>query len=132
MNEALQILVVDDEPIVGKRLKPILEKSGYRVEVCQSGLEALNRLEHTGFDIVVTDVRMDDLDGLELLARVTAASPATKVVVITGFATVELAREALAKGAFDFLAKPFKPDDLRAVVKKAVAQIRRERQVTDA
>ena len=127
MDESLRILVVDDESIVGKRLKPILEKSGYLVDVCESGTAALERLAASSFDIVVTDVRMDDVDGLQVLARVMATSPATKVIVITGYATVELAREALTKGAFDFLAKPFKPDDLRAVVRKAFKQIQTER-----
>ncbi len=131
MDESLRILVVDDEAIVGKRLKPILEKSGYQVEVCESGTAALERLAAASFDIVVTDVRMDDVDGLQVLARVMATSPATKVIVITGYATVELAREALTKGAFDFLAKPFKPDDLRTVVRKAVEQIQTERAAAD-
>ncbi len=126
MNDPLRILVVDDEAIVGKRLKPILEKSGYQVDVCESGTLALERLSEKTFDIVVTDVRMDDVDGMQVLARVLATSPSTKVIIITGYATVELAREALTKGAFDFIAKPFKPDDLRGVISKAVAQLEAE------
>ncbi len=131
MNDPLRILVVDDESIVGKRLKPILEKSGYQVDVCESGTAALERLAEKTFDIVVTDVRMDDVDGLQVLARVLATSPSTKVIIITGYATVELAREALTKGAFDFIAKPFKPDDLRAVIRKAVKQLEADAASTD-
>lgn len=119
MPDPLSIMVIDDEPIVGKRLKPALEKSGYIVEVFESGTDALQRIEQKVFDIVVTDVRMDDIDGIEVLARVSAKSPRTKVIIITGYATIELAREALAKGAFDFIAKPFKPNDLREVILKA-------------
>lgn len=119
MPDPLSIMVIDDEPIVGKRLKPALEKSGYTVEVFESGADALQRIEQKVFDIVVTDVRMDDIDGIEVLARVSAKSPRTKVIIITGYATIELAREALAKGAFDFIAKPFKPNDLREVILKA-------------
>ena len=78
------------------------------------------------FDIVVTDIRMDEVDGLEVLEHVSAHSKNTKVIIITGYATVEVAREALAKGAFDFIAKPFKPNDLRAIIEKAAKQLKQE------
>ena len=64
---------------------------------------------------MVTDIRMEDIDGIEILEKVKARSDHTKVIMITGYATVEVAREALGKGAFDFIAKPFKPNDLREV-----------------
>ena len=120
MNEqSLQILILDDEPIVGKRLRTALEKSGYAVEVFEDSRVALQRLGEKEFDIIVTDVRMEEVDGIQVLEHVLERSVRTKVIVITGYATVEVAREALAKGAFDFIAKPFKPDDLRQVIKKA-------------
>ncbi len=117
-------MVIDDENIVGKRLKPALEKGGDTVETFEDGRKALERFGEAPFDIVVTDIRMDGIDGLEVLEQVLARSSATKVIIITGYATVEVAREALAKGAFDFIAKPFKPADLRAVIEKAAARIR--------
>jgi len=120
-------MVVDDEPIVGKRLKPALEKGGYVVEVFESGGDALRRLEGKDFDIVVTDVRMEDVDGIQVLEHVLARSDRTKVIIITGYATVEVAREALAKGAFDFIAKPFKPNDLRVIIERAAEALRAER-----
>jgi DNA-binding NtrC family response regulator len=120
MNDSLSILVLDDEPIVGKRLRAALEKNGYAVEVFEDSRAALRRLDEREFDIVVTDVRMEEVDGIQVLEHVLERSKRTKVVVITGYATVEVAREALAKGAFDFIAKPFKPDDLRQVIQKAV------------
>ncbi len=123
MESSLSVLVLDDEPIVGKRLKPALEKQGYLVEVFEDGRSALARLREHAFDIVVTDVRMDDVDGIQVLEAVQAMSARTRVIIITGYATVELAREALAKGAFDFIAKPFKPDDLRAVIAKAARSL---------
>lgn len=126
MNEPLKIIVVDDESIVGKRLKPALEKSGYQVEVCDNGADAINRINEQTFDIVVTDVRMDEVDGMQVLEHTIVKSPHTKVIIITGYATVELAREALIKGAFDFIAKPFKPNDLRNVIEKAVRQLRQD------
>jgi DNA-binding NtrC family response regulator len=126
MDRPLKIMVVDDESIVGRRLKPALEKSGYEVEVYENGQSAMERIAAQPFDIVVTDVRMDEIDGMQVLERVLATSPRTKVIIITGYATVELAREALIKGAFDFIAKPFKPDDLRNVIEKAKRQLHHE------
>lgn len=119
----LQIMLVDDEPIVGKRLKPALAKYGLEVEVFEDAGLALKRLKEKEFDIVVTDVRMEDVDGIQVLETVLAQSECTKVIIITGYATVEIAREALVKGAFDFIAKPFKPADLRAAIDKAAKSL---------
>lgn len=119
MQRTLRVMILDDEPIVGKRLKPALEKYGFDVEVFEDPGAALRRIDETVFDIVVTDVRMEEVDGIEVLQRVLARNPGTKVIIITGYATVEVAREALVKGAFDFIAKPFKPGDLRAVIDRA-------------
>lgn len=126
MSEPMrEILVLDDEEIVGKRLKTALEKSGYEVEVFQNSREAVARITEKDFDIVVTDIRMEEIDGMEVLEHVLAQSERTKVIIITGYATVEVAREALTRGAFDFIAKPFKPDDLREVISRAIAEIER-------
>lgn len=121
MSRAIQVLLIDDEPIVGKRLVPALTRDGYEVEFCESGREALARLDAKLFDIVVTDLRMDDVDGLRVLEHARARSERTQVVIITGYATIEVAREALAKGACHFIAKPFKPDELREALAKAAA-----------
>jgi DNA-binding NtrC family response regulator len=123
MEHKLELMVVDDEPIVGKRLKATLEKHGYGVEVFESGRAAIERLEEKKFDIVISDVRMDDANGLEVLEAVQKSSSRTKTILITGYATVEVAREALAKGAFDFLAKPFQPKDLREMIEKAAREM---------
>jgi DNA-binding NtrC family response regulator len=124
MGESLEILVLDDEPIVGDRLKPFLEGEGHRVEVFVDPKEALTRLKAKEFDIVLTDVRMENIDGIQVLERVRAKSDRTKVLMITGYATVELARQALSKGVFDFIAKPFKLEDIRAMVNKASEALR--------
>ena len=123
MENKLRIMVIDDEKIVGKRLKPALEKTGDEVEVFEDAKEALASFRERPFDIVVTDIRMDEIDGLEVLEQVLMHSAKTKVIIITGYATVEVAREALSKGAFDFIAKPFKPNDLRAIIQKAAKAI---------
>lgn len=128
MTDKLQILVLDDEPIVCKRLKPALDKYGYEVESFENPIEALKRIDEKAFDIVVTDVRMDAVDGIQVLEHVLRKSKSAKVIIITGYATVEVAREALAKGAFDFIAKPFKPNELRSIIAKAAKEIQRERE----
>ena len=119
MGENLEVLLLDDEPIVGKRLKPALEKIGCNVEVFENPHAAIERIDEKVFDIVVTDIRMDDIDGIQVLDHVMKKSQHTKVILITGYAMMSLAREAMEKGAFDFIAKPFQPDDLRAVIAKA-------------
>jgi DNA-binding NtrC family response regulator len=116
-------MVIDDENIVGKRLKPALEKNGVVVETFTDARKALERFNEQPFDIVVSDIRMDDIDGLEVLEQVQSRSERTKVIIITGYATVEVAQEALVKGAFDFIAKPFKPNDLRAIIDKAAQEL---------
>ena len=123
MDNKLQVMILDDEPIVGKRLKEALTKSGIDVEVFENATEAVNRIREKNFDIVVTDVRMEEIDGIQVLEHVMKQSGRTKVIMITGYATIEVAREALTKGAFDFIAKPFKPNELRAVINKAASSL---------
>jgi len=125
-NTQLSVLLVDDEPIVGLRLKPAVEKSGYRVETFEDGEQALARIAQEDFDIIVTDIRMEPVDGLKVLEAALKKCARTKVIIITGYATVELAREALVKGAFEVIAKPFRPNDLRDVINKAVRAIEAE------
>jgi CheY-like chemotaxis protein len=122
-KEKLEVMVVDDEPIVGKRLKPALTKFGYDVEVFDNPVNAIDRFAEKEFDVVVTDLRMEKLNGIQVLEHVKAKSDKTKVIFITGYATVENAREALVKGAFDFIAKPFKPNDLRMAISKAALSL---------
>jgi len=119
----LRVMIVDDEPIVGKRLGPALEKNGFEVEAYLDPAQALARLGERDFDIVVTDFRMEELDGIQVLTHVMESCPDTRVILITGYATVEVAREALFKGSFDFTAKPFKPKELRAVINKAALSL---------
>lgn len=121
MNEdrKTQVLILDDEPIVCKRLKPALEKMGYAVESFINSVEAMSRVEEKQFDIVITDLKMEGLDGMAFLSEVKKRSPETEVIVITGFATMETAKESYQKGVFDFVAKPFKISEIQDVVKKA-------------
>ena len=120
----LEILILDDEPIVGQRLKAALEKEGHCAEIFVDPIQAVARLEDKMFDIVVTDIRMDDMDGIEILELVRKKNDRTKVIMITGYATLEVARESLTKGAFDFIAKPFKLREMRQAIDKAVEALK--------
>jgi DNA-binding NtrC family response regulator len=124
MTTSLRALIVDDEPIVGRRLKPVLEKLGFEVEVFEDSALALARFSEAPFDIVVTDVKMKGMDGVALLEGVRARSPRCKVILITGYPSPAVAAEAMAKGAFECLAKPFKTEHLRRVVERATASLR--------
>jgi DNA-binding NtrC family response regulator len=116
---SLEIMILDDETIVGERLKASLEKDGHRLEAFTDPLSAMERLKAHDFDIVVTDIRMDNVSGIEILELVKRKNPRTKVIMITGYATLEVARESLTKGAFDFIAKPFKIGEIRKTIEKA-------------
>ena len=113
------ILILDDEPIVSKRLQPSLEKKGYEVETFTESLAALRRLRERDFDIVISDLKMEGLSGMEILTEVKQRSPRTEVIVITGFATMETAKDSFQKGVLDFLAKPFKIGEIIEVIQRA-------------
>lgn len=116
MNQKLEILVLDDEEIVCTRLKSVLEKAGYVVETYTDSRQAKNRIEQHRFSIVVTDLKMANIDGLELFRSVKDKWPDCEVVLITGFATVEVTREALQKGVRDVIAKPFKIAEFKKII----------------
>jgi DNA-binding NtrC family response regulator len=123
MSYQCDILIVDDEPIVGERLKAFIKKDGHRVETFVEPSAALKRLEEKDFDIVISDIRMGEIDGIQVMQKVFQKSRRTKVIMITGYATLELARESLTKGAFDFIAKPFKLKEIRRTIEKAVESL---------
>ena len=125
-NNGYKILILDDEPIVVERLKPALEKEGHEVEVFTDPLQALERIKQSELDIVITDIRMEQLDGMNILEAVVDKNKRTKVIMITGYATLEVARESLTKGAFDFIAKPFKLKEIRGAVEKAALALQAE------
>jgi DNA-binding NtrC family response regulator len=123
-EQKTQVLILDDEPIVCKRLHPALEKAGYEVEAFTKSSEAMERIKTKEFDVVITDLKMEGLDGMAFLTEVKKRAQATEVIVITGFATMETARESYQKGVFDFIAKPFKLGEIQEVVRKAAEKRR--------
>ncbi len=115
-----RILVIDDEVTICRNCAKILTKSGYRVEYALDGYLGLQKLKNAAVDVVITDLKMSRLGGMEVLQRIKSQWPDTMVIVITGFSTVSSAVEVMKMGAFDYLPKPFTPDELRAVVAQAL------------
>ena len=119
-TEDHRILVIDDEVNICTRCIKILTKTGYEARYALDGYEALNMVEESPFDVIITDLKMSSMGGMEVLRRVKDVHPDTMVIVITGYATVSSAVEVMKMGAFDYLPKPFTPDELRAVVRNAL------------
>jgi len=120
----LRVLILDDEPIVCKRLKPSLEKLGFEVDTFTRSFEAMQAVEKAAYDIIVTDLKMEGMDGMRFLQEAKKLYPETEVIVITGFATMETAKESFKKGVFDFIAKPFNLNEIQKVVQRAADKIR--------
>jgi ATP-dependent Lon protease len=128
--KAFRVLVVDDEELARSNLEHVLLKLGHLVDTASNGLEALQMVEAQDYDLVITDLKMEKTDGQQLLEAVKRVSPSTEIIMVTGYATVDSAVDALTKGAAYYLAKPFKLDELRSTVdrilgKKRAAQITR-------
>lgn len=126
MKHKTTICILDDEPIVGDRLKPELEDDGYSVEVFTDSLKAMQRVDETCFDIFITDLKMQGADGMEFLEKVKHSCPRSQIIMITGYATIETARESFVRGAYDFIAKPFRIGEIREVVKRARRNIKKQ------
>ncbi|WP_321492809.1 response regulator [uncultured Desulfobacter sp.] len=118
------IFILDDEPIVCKRLKASLDRKGYEVITSCDSTKALEIVRQTPFDIVITDLKMEGIDGMQFFTEVKKLHPDTQVIVITGFATLETAKESFKRGVFDFLAKPFKLGEIFAVIERAENNIK--------
>jgi len=119
----MRILIVDDEKIALRNLEHIMKKEGYDVVTTQSGAQAIRLLESSlenEFDMVLTDLKMPGVDGMEVLAQSKRLCPDTEVVMVTGYATMESAIEAVKAGAYHYVSKPFELDEVRRVVKKAL------------
>jgi DNA-binding NtrC family response regulator len=115
-----RIMVIDDEKIVCDMAKLSLQQEGYVVETFVSPATALKRLEEQKFDVVVTDYRMQDIDGMEVLRTVKSQYPTTQVIMMTAYANLDSALEALRRDVHDFFAKPVKIKDLKASIKRAL------------
>jgi len=120
MTKKTSIMIIDDEDIVLKSCLRILARENYEIDTAFSGDHALIEIEKKDYDIVITDLMMPGIGGMEVLKILKENRPDITVIIFTGFATVDTVREALKLGAFDYIPKPFTPDELRSVVNNAV------------
>ena len=117
----IRILVIDDEPMVCKSCEKIFEDN-YDVTITMSGREGLDRLLQEDFDLVIVDLKMPDMDGMELVKIIKQKRPNTEVVIMTGYSTVETAVEGMKLGAAEFISKPFTPDEMLTAVEEVLKE----------
>jgi DNA-binding NtrC family response regulator len=115
-----QILVIEDEEIARKNLEHILAKEGYKVVAVDSGTKGLNLIKSRSFDLIITDYKMKKVDGIQILEHSRELQPYTEVIMITGFATVDCAVTAMKEGAYHYIAKPYKIEEVRRIIKEAL------------
>lgn len=120
MNESTNILIIDDEESIRDSCTQVLKREGYKVKGTQNGGEGLKAFKKEFFHVVLLDLKLPDLDGMEILSRIKEENPETPIIIITGYASIESAVEAIKRGAFDYFAKPFSPEELRVIIKKAL------------
>ena len=127
-TEALHILIVDDEQDIREGSQRILSRMGFETSLASRGDEALEKLVESRAAIMLLDLKMPGMDGMDVLARAGEINPDVLVIVITGYATVETAIQAMKQGAYDFIPKPFEPDQLRIIVNRAAEKIRLQKE----
>ncbi len=118
------ILVVDDDPIALKQIGRSLKKAGYSITPASCGKDALKKIQRNRFDVILTDLVMDEVDGIDLLRYAKKDSPDTEVIILTGYATVTSGIDAMKEGAYHYLQKPLRLDELRCVVTNALEKAR--------
>jgi CheY-like chemotaxis protein/anti-anti-sigma regulatory factor len=126
-----RVLVVDDEENVRITTAAILEQEGYEVASASDGREALEMAARKGYDLVLTDLRMDDMDGMTMLHEMQARHPNTVAVVLTGYASIESSIDALRQGVYDYLVKPCMVEDLKRTVRRALEHREQRMQITE-
>ncbi len=117
-HQHLKILIIDDDKTIRDACYQILSRLGHEVEMAPNGRRGLNLLEKSAYQLILLDLVMPDLNGLEILKTIKVVDPAAHVIIITGYGSIPSAVESIKLGAFDFLSKPFTPDDLRRLVKR--------------
>ena len=119
--KALSILVIDDESVICDACRLVLGEQGHAVDACLTGRSGLLAIERGSYDLILLDMKLPDIDGMEILKIIRARTHAPGVVVMTGYSTMANALQAMKLGAIDYLAKPFTDDELVEAVKKAIA-----------
>jgi DNA-binding NtrC family response regulator len=124
MASTVRILVVDDDEITCNLLEEVLSKEGYTVRKALNGREAIEQGEKRTFDVVLTDIRMADVDGMEVLRAYRQRSPETVIIMMTAFGSIETAIRAIKEGAYDYVSKPFKLDEIKLTIQRSLEQKR--------
>ncbi|MBN1550370.1 response regulator [bacterium] len=123
-DHKLRILLVDDEPVVRSSLEAVLDSHGYSIDTAQNGQEALTKFTDKSYDLIITDLVMKPVNGLELLDKAQKSDPESIVILITGYATIESAVEAIRMGAYDYLVKPFQMHSLLLTIERGAEKRR--------
>ena len=118
-----QILVVDDEPLMCRSLSEVIRRAGYEVFTANNGYEALEFIQQESISVIITDMNMPKMDGIEVLRQAKVIVPNVAVIMVTGYATVDSAVEAMKYGALDYITKPFSPSRINALIEKAISQV---------
>jgi len=120
MTEKAQILIIDDEEAIRDAMSQVLKREGYEVKEAQEGKEGLELFQKQNFHLVFLDLKLPGIKGLDVLSLMKEANPETPVIIITGYSSIESAVEAMKRGAFDYMPKPFTPEELRVITRKAL------------
>ncbi|MFX0066896.1 MAG: sigma-54-dependent transcriptional regulator [Candidatus Hermodarchaeota archaeon] len=120
MKERTNILIIDDDSAIRDSCTQVFEKEGYTVKTAKDGMQGLKLFKNEFFHVVFLDLKLPGLPGMEILSKIKQETPETPVIIITGYASIDSAVEAMKRGAFDYLAKPFSPEELRVITKKAL------------
>ncbi|MBU2630601.1 MAG: response regulator, partial [Proteobacteria bacterium] len=120
MNQTHRILVVDDETSMREFLEVLLSKEGYMVSDAKNGKQAVNMIQKNDYDLVLSDIRLGDITGLEILKEAKKKNPDTVVIMISAYSTTEIAVEAMNEGAYDFVPKPFDNIELKQTIQRAL------------
>ncbi len=123
MNEKLQILIAEDEENIGDLLLELLQSEDREITVVTNGLDAIRKLKEHPYDLLITDLMMPKVDGMEVIRRAKKLYPDILVIIITGYASLETAIQAVKEGAYDYLRKPFRLDELKISVDNACEKI---------
>ncbi|MBU1882036.1 sigma-54 dependent transcriptional regulator, partial [bacterium] len=126
-----KILVVDDDISITRSIRRILEVDGYKISTADSGERGLQAIEKSHFDLILLDLRLGSMDGLEVLKQVKEKLPDQLVIMVTGFANVSSAVEAMKRGAYDYIQKPFSADELKLAVEKALQTVALQKEVEE-
>ncbi|HSR12658.1 MAG TPA: response regulator, partial [Thermodesulfobacteriota bacterium] len=124
MTPPVRILVVDDDEVTCNLLEEVLSKQGYQVQKALNGREAIDRGESESYDVVLTDIRMLDVDGMQVLRAYRQKDPETIVIMMTAFGSIETAIEAVKEGAYDYVSKPFKLEEIKLTIHRALEEKR--------